>query len=69
MIAFLYLLMKAKSGGQRKEFSLKSAFPLYSSVTMEVTLLGKGKCVPSPESQGMSGISQPSLYSGPTLDP
>lgn len=69
VIAFLYLLMKAESGVQRKEFSLKSAFPLYSSVTMEVTLLGKGEYFPSPESQGMSGISQPFLYFGPTLDP
>ena len=36
---------------------------------MEMTLLGKGKYFPSPEFQGMSGISQPLLYIGPTLDP
>lgn len=50
VIAFLYLLMKAERSTEKGVFP-KVALLLYSSVTMEVTLLGKGKYFPSPESQ------------------
>ena len=47
VIVFLYLLMKAEGGVQRKEFSLQHAFPLYSFGYHRNDLAGEGKVFPA----------------------